>query len=103
MKNMLFLLLTFASVQLFAQEEREQDPRITYANTITVEDLQRHLTILADDAMEGRETGKEGQYKAARYLEEIIQGYGLPGVGPDNSYSQAISFISERWNKDTQF
>ena len=99
MKNMLFLLLTFASVQLFAQEEREQDPRITYANTITVEDLQRHLTILADDAMEGRETGKEGQYKAARYLEEIIQGYGLPGVGPDNSYSQAISFISERWNK----
>ncbi|MEL6831988.1 MAG: M28 family peptidase [Bacteroidota bacterium] len=99
MKKMLFLFLALVSVQLVAQNDREQETQITYANTITVEDLQHHLTILADDNMEGRETGKEGQYKAARYLEEVIKGYGLPGVGPDNHYSQAISFISERWNK----
>mgnify|MGYP001794019208 CR=1 FL=1 len=99
MKNLLFLFLTFVSWQLLAQNDDQQSPQVTYANTITVEDLQQHLNILAADEMEGRETGIEGQYKAARYLEEVIKGYGLPGVGPNESYSQAISFISERWNK----
>lgn len=99
MKNLLLPLLCLLTFPLLAQEVREEDPRIRYANTITTEELHRHLTILAADDMEGRETGTEGQYKAARYLEEIIKGYGLPGVGPEETYSQAISFISERWDK----
>lgn len=97
MKNLLIAFLCLLTIQLAAQGTREEDPQIKYANTINTEDLHRHLTILAADDMEGRETGTEGQYKAARYLEEIIKGYGLPGVGPEKTYSQAISFISERW------
>lgn len=39
-----------------------------YAQTITAEDLRTHLTILAADDMEGRETGTPGQKRAADYI-----------------------------------
>ena len=39
-----------------------------YMNTITPEDLKKHLYIVASDSMEGRDTGTEGQKKAGRYL-----------------------------------
>jgi len=83
---------------LVAQLDRPVvDPSLKFANTITVEDLTRHLTILASDEMEGRETGQPGQYQAARYIEEVIKNYGLKGVGESNTYSQPISYNSERW------
>ncbi len=98
MKNIFFFLLILSNSYLIAQADRAMDAERRFANTITVEDLNRHLTVLSSDEMEGRETGKEGQYKAARYIEQVIKDYGLEGVGPDNSYSQAISYISERWS-----
>lgn len=98
MKHTFAFLLLLAAIQLSAQYDRyPTDHSIRYANTITTEDLFRHLTIIADDEMEGRETGQEGQYKAARYLEDHIKHLGYEPVGPNNSYSQAISYISERW------
>lgn len=39
-----------------------------YMNTITPDELRKHLTIVAADDMQGRETGSEGQKKAGRYL-----------------------------------
>lgn len=100
MKNILLFILILLNSYLIAQADRSiVDTETKFANTITVEDLTRHLTILSADDMEGRETGQEGQYKAARYIEQVIKDFGLEGVGADNSYSQAISYISERWSK----
>ena len=39
-----------------------------YMKTITVEELKNHLTIVASDEMEGRDTGSKGQKKAGLYL-----------------------------------
>ena len=50
-----------------------------YAATITEQDLKKHLTILASDEYEGRETGYPGQKKAAEYL---IKTFGETGIGP---------------------
>jgi len=36
--------------------------------SITASDLKKHLTIIASDEMQGRETGSEGQKKAGRYM-----------------------------------
>lgn len=58
--------------------------------SITEADLQKHLTIVASDEMEGRQTGSEGQKKAGRY---IISQYQKAGVGaPDrlNGYYQTV-------------
>jgi hypothetical protein len=48
-----------------------------YMNTITEADLKKHLTIVASDEMEGRNTGSEGQKKAGRYL---ISQYEADGI-----------------------
>lgn len=44
-----------------------------YAKTITTEDLYTHVSILAADSLEGRETGKPGQKKAANYIADFLE------------------------------
>ena len=58
-KTVILLLLPFLNI---AQEN------IRFAETINVVDLEKHLNILASDSLEGRETGKIGQKKAAAYI-----------------------------------
>ncbi|WP_420460777.1 M28 family peptidase [Neolewinella sp.] len=70
----------------------------TLAATITAADLRRHLTILASDTMEGRETGQPGQKRAADYLRSQIEALGFPAIGPDSSYFQRIRFSRQAWD-----
>ncbi len=61
-----------------------------FAETITVEDLTEHLTEIASDAYEGRETAMPGQKKAAQYIENHFKNIGLqPGLGKDG-YQQSF-------------
>lgn len=64
---------------LIAQGDSVQ---VRYAETITEADLRKHLTILASDAYEGRETGLRGQKMAADYLKEQFQGFGIEPLPP---------------------
>ncbi len=64
------------------------DSGLTWANTITAEDLSDHLYVLAADSMEGRETGKEGQRKAAAYIASHFEAAGLEPV--QGSYFQDV-------------
>lgn len=50
---------------------------LTYAQTVTAGDLEKHLRILAADDMEGRETGTRGQRKAAAYIASQFASFGL--------------------------
>ena len=51
---------------------------IRYSKTITSEDIKAHLTVLASDEYEGRETGEAGQKKAARYISNHFSSVGIP-------------------------
>ena len=62
----LLLFLIFIN-STFSQTKSTFDLN-TYINTISIEDLKEHLTIVASDEMEGRDTGTEGQKKAGVYL-----------------------------------
>ncbi len=74
---------------------------IRYADTITKEELQQHLEILASDAFMGRDTGKEGQKMAADYLKKAFISAGIPPVpAPDpasitDGYYQPYELIEE--------
>jgi hypothetical protein len=73
-----------------------------YANTITAEDLSRHLHILASDSMEGRETGYKGQKMAAEYLAAQFKKDGLAPVvksGNGMSYFQNFDLIKKEWQE----
>ena len=85
-----------ASPQVVLESTTEAVP---FANGITEEDLKEHLEKIASAEFEGRETGTEGQKKAAQYLANVFESYGLPPIGESESYFQKIAFISENWNK----
>jgi len=83
----LFSIYLFVPAQ--PKADQKEDPISTFASTITENDIEAHITFLADDLMEGRETGTRGQYLAAKYLASQFKLFGLaPGNPTDNSYFQ---------------
>jgi aminopeptidase YwaD len=53
-----------------------------------MEGAMAHLRYLADDALEGRDTGTSGARCAADYLATFFQEMGVEGAGPHGSYFQ---------------
>jgi Zn-dependent M28 family amino/carboxypeptidase len=84
--------LLFFTNNLFSQI----DAASKYAETISGNDLKKHLTVIASAEMEGRETGTEGQRKAAAYIESQFKDIGLQPPASLNGYIQNYSL-----NKDT--
>ncbi len=80
----------FATTGLVAQQNPDA---MKYASTITTEDLKENLSILASDALEGRETGKRGQRMAAAFIRAHFESLGLTGP-VDGNYSQAVELYS---------
>lgn len=48
---------------------------------INPKNLKKHIEYLASDKMKGRETGKPGSHKAAKYIEKHFKKYGLQPKG----------------------
>jgi hypothetical protein len=63
-----------------------------YAESITAGDLRKHLTVLASDAFEGRETGEKGQKMAAEYISSFFGSIGVPAQ-KDGSWFQQVKLI----------
>ena len=61
---------------------------LKYAETIKVEDLEKHLIILSSDSMEGRETGKKGQKMAADYIMNHFKNIGIPPYKKKSYYQK---------------
>lgn len=81
MKKAIIIILFFPMV-LFGQNN------LKYAETIKVEDLEKHLIILASDSMEGRETGKKGQKMAADYIMNHFKSIGIPPYKKKSYYQK---------------
>ena len=73
----------FISLNAFSQKDTAA---IRFSNTITADALETHLTILASDSFEGRETGKKGQKLAADYIQAQFKSFGIPPYKEDTYY-----------------
>lgn len=69
-------------------QHTDTDRLLSYQDEITTSFLKQHLSILAADSMEGRETGTRGQKMAAEYLAGQYKTLGLKPVGDKQSYFQ---------------
>ncbi|WP_205512874.1 M28 family peptidase [Longitalea arenae] len=78
----MFLVMAIAATAA-AQAQKIGDPR-PFANSITPDDLKKHLYIVAGAGMEGRETATEGQRKAAAYIEDQFKSLGLQAGNKGN-------------------
>lgn len=88
-RTYLFGLGLLVSFGLHAQDPIAQK----YGALITTSDLKENLSILASDAMEGRETGKRGQKMAAAFISAYFEELGLaPPV--NGSYYQPVELFT---------
>ncbi|MDW3646156.1 MAG: M28 family peptidase [Bacteroidia bacterium] len=86
-KYISFFIFLFVSSFSFAQNSVEDVEKV-YAETISAHDLKAHIGFLADDLLEGRETGTRGQRLAAAYIKTHFQRIGLAPGNPDGTYFQ---------------
>lgn len=81
------MLCVIAVTPLLASAQKKDKNAVKAAATITVEDLKKHLYIIASKEMEGRETPSPGLEKAADYIEAQFKSLGLT-PGNNGSYRQ---------------
>ena len=106
MKKIISLfLLTAIITSCYSQKSTSKKTPVEeqiYINNITQLALKTHLTIVASDEMEGRDTGSPGQKKAGRYLIEQYQKAGIPFPKGATSYYQPIpaAFLNAQYNEN---
>ena len=66
-------------------------PSATVA-AITEADLRHRLFLIADDSMMGRESGSQGDFKAAAYIASEFKRLGLEPAGDSGTYFQTVPF-----------
>lgn len=97
------LILLIATISCTSQKNgvSEVSP-VKYINTITATDLKTHLTIVASDEMEGRETGSAGQKKAGNYLIDQYKSNQIPFPKGATDYYQRIpaAYLNEKKNEN---
>jgi len=88
---------------MLACHGQEPDSRLVrkYLGTITSKDLKQHVYTIAADSMQGRDTGSEGQKKAARYLISQYKSMGVPFPESASGYSQFIpaSYLNAKYDE----
>lgn len=61
---------------------------------ITARDVMTRTYIIADDSMEGRDTGRRGGLKSATYIAAELKRLGLEPAGDNGTFFQAIPWIN---------
>ena len=111
MRKLCLVMALAAPLGVLAQKAANPVP---FANTVTAEDLKKHLYIVASAEMEGRETATEGQRKAAAYIETHFRSLGLLpgfngtyqqpyGVYQDSLVSASIEVNGKKFQNFTDF
>jgi hypothetical protein len=63
-----------------------------FSQTISVENIKKHISVLSNDSLQGRGTGTIGEDKAANYISQEFKKIGLKPVGDDNSYLKSFQY-----------
>jgi len=71
--------------------------------SIISSDLRRHVVFLADDSLQGRDTGSRGARIAALYISSKFDKFGLRPVGESGSYYQPVYLNQKNISADSEF
>lgn len=70
-----------------------------YAQLITTQNTHSFLEVLTSDSLEGRETGKIGNERAANFIANHVSKMNARAIGDSGTYFQRIVFTNDSWNK----
>lgn len=91
------IVLGWALLLTFSVNAQNPDAK-KYGNQITAAELKEYLSIIASDALEGRETGSRGQKMAAAFIAAHFQENGLKAP-VNGSYYQPVELFSSITNE----
>lgn len=96
------IALSLAFIGCYGQKKQADKQARKYMNTITADDLKKHLYIVASDEMQGRETGSEGQKKAGKYLisQYEANGVSFPKGAQDFYQHVPAAFLNAKYNEN---
>lgn len=87
-------IATLISITSFAQKQLVKNKdAVNFSKAINPVDAYKHLSVLASDEYEGRETGKKGAWMAADYIKNYFKSIGLKGP-VDGDYFQKIDLVN---------
>lgn len=101
-KNIVLLIVSWSLIGCYTSKKTALDVEAKYVKTITASALKTHLTIVASDEMQGRDTGSEGQKKAGSYLISQYQKNGIPfPTGAENYYQKVpAAYLNAKYNEN---
>jgi Zn-dependent M28 family amino/carboxypeptidase len=90
------LLYTGFALMLSLSAVAQDQNAIKYSQSINKDRGYSHLSILASDEYEGRETGKKGAWMAADYIKKQFQSFGLTGPVKEgkDAYFQKVGYAA---------
>ncbi|TDI90455.1 MAG: hypothetical protein E2O77_08290, partial [Caldithrix sp.] len=91
------------SEETSAVREDIPDTHFAALQSITSSDLRRHVVFLADDVLQGRDTGSRGARIAALYISSQFDKFGLRPVGENGSYYQTVYLNEKKISADSEF
>ncbi len=84
-------IVCLMSVIPFGAAAQQDQMQMKYAETITARDLRARLEIIASKEFEGRETGEEGQKKAAAYIKGQFEKFGYGPIEEIGGFYQPFT------------
>jgi hypothetical protein len=96
-----FLILFPICFSVIYAQAIEKTARTGYESIQPME-MKDHLSILASDSLEGRETSYPGQKKAAQYIAGIFKKLNLKPYGDDGTYFQHFDIEISRVHPETK-
>lgn len=99
--KILFLLFLFVSNNSFAQKNKS--PKLNRADKAIVSNLQTHIGYLADDKLEGRRTGTNGEKLAMEYISSEFQKIGIQPKGTNGFYQPFAIYDGKQIDPSTHF
>lgn len=76
----------------------EVEPAVRQAlDQVRADGIREHVRYLADDKLEGRDTGSAGGLLAARYLASELARFGIQPAGDQGTYFQQVPFVKTRF------
>lgn len=98
MVRILLLLLAFSQLAVAQKSKKKTDP-----DKLVLSNIQAHIGFLADDKLEGRRTGSEGERLAYEYISKQFTAAGLSPKGENGTYLQEFEVNEgKQINKATQ-
>ncbi len=103
MRTSFFLVLI--SILFLVSCNSSQEPGADLVTEINPQDIQTHISYLAQDSLRGRQAGTPGEAIAARYIADYFKTFGLKPAGEDSTYYQPFTInmanLSNPHSQDT--